>query len=215
MERLNKVHVTLSHETKRNVLEDFADYSSERIISKIAEGMDGKINGDNLDIYVTSNDIRMDVKNKDNHFFASDFTFDRIETKHLDDKEPLENVDGISYTKFIPSGEEEAIYKKKPLGVLIGRIISEYIPALKWTKSITPSHIPHALENDMSKRSEIFWLPVMMKNEASYSDCVQIMDEYERLVTDWYTKAGRGNIYLKCIVNSCRAAVFYHVQSSN
>ena len=28
----------------------------------------------------------------------------------------------------------------------------------------------------------------MLKNEACYSDCVQIMDEYERQLTQWYTQ---------------------------
>ena len=52
--------------------------------------------------------------------------------------------------------------------------------------------IPHALEETMKSKSAIYWLRIMLKNEACYSDCVQIMDEYERQLSQWYTKAGRG-----------------------
>ena len=35
---------------------------------------------------------------------------------------------------------------------------------------------------------------VLLKNEASYSDCIQTMDEYENFISKWYTQSGRGNI---------------------
>lgn len=89
LERLNQVHITLSHETKRNILNDFGEYSTEKIIQGIAQGKDGKLNGDNLDLYVTTNDVRMDNKSKDYHFFATDLTFDRVDCKNLDDSKPV------------------------------------------------------------------------------------------------------------------------------
>ena len=87
---------------------------------------------------------------------------------------------------------------KKSLKVLIGRIMVDYLDSLKWMKQVLPNHISHPLEDDMGKKSDIFWLPVMIKNEASYSDCVQIMNEYERQIADWYTKAGRGMLTVIC-----------------
>lgn len=47
--------------------------------------MDGKINGDNLDIYVKINDIRMNNKNKDLYYFVIDFIFDRVWLDYLED----------------------------------------------------------------------------------------------------------------------------------
>lgn len=47
--------------------------------------MDGKINGDNLDIYVKINDIRMNNKNKDLYCFVIDFIFDRVRLDYLED----------------------------------------------------------------------------------------------------------------------------------
>lgn len=89
LERLNQVHITLSHETKRNILNDFGEYSTEKKIQGIAQGKDGKLNGDNLDLYVTTNDVRMDNKSKDYYFFATYLTFDRVDCKNLDDSKPV------------------------------------------------------------------------------------------------------------------------------
>ena len=36
-------------------MEHFAEFSSNNIVKQISAGKDGKINGDNLDIYVTTN----------------------------------------------------------------------------------------------------------------------------------------------------------------
>lgn len=179
------------------MLDELAKYSTELIEKKVAEGNDGKINGDNLDVYVTTNDMRMKEKNRDYHFFASDITFDRLNSDQMENAGPIGDVNNLSYLNFVTSAPEEKLYKDS-LKILLGRILTDYIEDFSWMKHVIPNHIPHDLEDVMCKRSEVFWLPVMLKNEARYSDCVQIMTEYERLVCEWYTKAGRGN-ELDCV----------------
>lgn len=192
LERFNQVHITLSHETKRNILNDFGEYSTEKIIQGIAQGKDGKLNGDNLDLYVTTNDVRMDNKSKDYHFFATDLTFDRVECKNLEDSKPVGDTKNITYKNFVPSPNE--IFKfKESLKVLLGRILCENIDHFSWMKTIIPKHIPHDYENAMSKKSEVFLLPVLLKNEQSLSDCIHILQSYEQQSTLWYTKAGRAS----------------------
>ncbi|CAG2220265.1 unnamed protein product [Mytilus edulis] len=73
---------------------------------EIARGKNGKINGDNLDIYVTTNDIRMTNKNKDYNCFASDWTAHRVNLHNLVvDKRPLLNVP-VTHDLFLLSKEE-------------------------------------------------------------------------------------------------------------
>ncbi|XP_062576937.1 uncharacterized protein LOC134238840 [Saccostrea cucullata] len=192
LERLNQVHITLSHETKRNILNDFGEYSTEKIIQGIAEGKDGKLNGDNLDLYVTTNDVRMDNRNQDYHFFATDLTFDRVDIRDLDDSKPVGDAENITYKNFVPSPNEISKYKES-LKVLLGRILCEYFDHFSWMKTIIPAHIPHDQKNAMSKKSEVFILPVLLKNETSLSDCIHILKSYEQQLISWYTKAGRAS----------------------
>ncbi len=64
------------------------------------------MNGDNLDLRVTTNDVRMTNKSKDYHFFASDFVMDRVYVDDLSDAAPQRDVDAISPESFLPSPEE-------------------------------------------------------------------------------------------------------------
>ncbi|KAH3806826.1 hypothetical protein DPMN_135154 [Dreissena polymorpha] len=58
-------------------------------------------------------------------------------------------------------------------------------------KLVVLDHIPHHLEKIMSRQTKSFTLPILLKNEAKYEDCVSIMDSYNQQMSDWYRKAGR------------------------
>ncbi|XP_045194194.2 uncharacterized protein LOC123549824 [Mercenaria mercenaria] len=74
LSRLNKLHITMSVVSKGNIITEWGDNYGKRLKKSIADGNDGKLNGDNVDIFVTTNDIRMTNRSKDYHFFATDFT---------------------------------------------------------------------------------------------------------------------------------------------
>jgi hypothetical protein len=167
-------------------MEHFAEFSSNNIVKQISAGKDGKINGDNLDIYVTTNDIRMNKKNRDYHFFASDWTADRADLTGLDNRKPLIEKNELLSIKLFLLNEEEIKLYKTSIKILLGRITTQYIHGFQWMDSVIPKHIPHALEETMKSKSAIYWLRIMLKNETCYSDCVQIMDEYERQLSQWY-----------------------------
>lgn len=153
--------------------------------------MDGKINGDNLDIYVKTNDIRMNNKNKDLHYFATDFTFDRVRLDHLEDTTAVGDPNNIDVQMFIPSSDEKTLYRNS-LKYLIGRELVQNIKGLDWMNAIIPTHIPHDMEKVMCQKSKIFWLPLQLKNEMFHDQCIQIMNELEKHVNTIYSKAGRG-----------------------
>ena len=41
----------------------------------------------------------------------------------------------------------------------------------------------------MSKPSKVFPLPIMLKNEAKYEECIDILDGYEDQLINLFTKA--------------------------
>ena len=79
----------------------------------ISAGKHGKFNGDNLDIYVTTNDIRMNNKNRDYHFFASDWTADRADLSGLGDKKPLIEDELISMKLYTLNDEETKFIRQQ------------------------------------------------------------------------------------------------------
>lgn len=180
------------------MLENFSDYSFDQIVRNCANGIDGKINGDNLDIYVKTNDIRMNNKNKDLHYFATDFTFDRVRLDHLEDTTAVGDPNNIDVQMFIPSSDEKTLYRNS-LKYLIGRELVQNIKGLDWMNAIIPTHIPHDMEKVMCQKSKIFWLPLQLKNEMFHDQCIQIMNELEKHVNTIYSKAGRGIYFIMLI----------------
>ena len=97
--KLNKVHLTLTEDSKRTIISSFGKESEESLICEIANGANGKFNGDNLDIRVATNDMRMKQRDRDYHFFATDFTLDRVKTDHLDRHDHA--IESVAVDSFI------------------------------------------------------------------------------------------------------------------
>ncbi|XP_065926400.1 uncharacterized protein [Magallana gigas] len=135
----------------------------------------------------------MNNKAKDYHFFASDWVADRVSAKleDLNERSPVGDSNQLSYMNFIPTPAENIQFKNY-LKVLLGRKIVYHMPEFKWMDKVIPDHIPHNLQQEMSTASQIFMLPVLLKNEACYSDCLHILDSYVEDMNRIYAKAGRG-----------------------
>ena len=58
-----------------------------------------------------------------------------------------------------------------------------------WMKSVLPAHIYHPYQVQMSQKSEVYQLPILMKNEAHHEDCVDILDGYETFISDLFQTA--------------------------
>jgi hypothetical protein len=155
-----------------------------KLIRDFSEGENGKLNGDNLDIRINTNN-----KNKDYHFFATNFVINRISIE----KEP--NVQkghkDPNLDMFLPNENETCIYKQS-LKIMLGILIRKFMPGFEWIEKILPDYIDHIYKEEMKEKSVVHMLPLSLNNECSYDGRVRIMDEYVEMVNRWYTKAGRG-----------------------
>jgi hypothetical protein len=218
LQKLNKIHLTLCESSKRNIVAEFGKLSEKKIIDGIRLGKTGKLNGDNLDIRVVTNDIRMTNRNKDYHFFASNFVFDRVNFNQMSNTTSINPA--ISASDFLPTVAENGHYKET-LKILLGRILAKTCSGFHWMKKVLPNHITHQYSNEMAAKSEIHMLPVSLHNETNYSDCIKILDEYVMQVNRWYSKAGKGNHYflLESILNQyfelCSVAGYFFKNTVN
>ncbi|XP_052268325.1 uncharacterized protein LOC127869710 [Dreissena polymorpha] len=136
----------------------------------------------------------MQNKSRDYHLFASDFTPYRITENDFNENDYL-----VSYLKETRN-TEICVDKFQPdinmfienIKILIARQLIEH-PDFKWMELVVPKHTDFLLKEIMSKKTTSFGLPVMLKNESKYEDCVQIMDGYEKYLQEWFTKAVGGD----------------------
>ena len=185
------MHLTLSSESKRNIIKEFGDHLEEKLVMDLVKGKTGKLNGDNMDIRVNTNDVRINNKDRDYHFFASSFIIDRVDTSQFSSDLPTKNV---CIESFLPNSDERKIYRDS-LRVLLSRVLTENVPGFSWMCGIFPNHIAHPFSDEMARKSDMHMLPVSLNNEVSYEGCVRIMDEYVKLINKVYAKSGRG-IYI-------------------
>ena len=171
----------------------YAEKWNDSLLRCISSGHDGKLNGDNLDLKVSTNDVRMGNKSKSYHFFASNWVQDRVDLSSLPNDQQIRCSDQITPDAFLPNDQEIKSFKDC-LRILVGRILVKYMDGFKWMSKVVPEHIRHAYQDEMSEKSSIFLLPILLKNEAYYTDCIGILDEYEKMMSDLYTKAARGKL---------------------
>lgn len=104
------------------------------------------------------------------------------------------DINQLSYINFIPTSAEHIQFKNN-LKFLLGRKLVYHMSEFEWMVKVIPDHISHDLQQEMSTASQIFMLPVLLKNEACYSDCLHILDSYVEDINRIYTKACRGNFF--------------------
>lgn len=218
MTRLNKFHLTLSGDSKVNLIKDYANYNKHLVIKEVAAGKDAKLNGDNLDIFVTTNDIRMSNHNKDYHFFATDWTPYRVTEQDFNENDGVQEainrtIDLQPTSKNVLISDSDYRTFVHYLAQLLGREMAK--TCTKWLDSVVPKHIEHSLSDIMSRKTLSYRLPILLKNEAKYDDCIQIMESYVTMVTDWYNKAGRGWIISIRLLKCCQfPGVLFNVSLS-
>ena len=69
---------------------------------------------------------------------------------------------------------------KQNLVILIARTLTEHIPSLAAFSKVVPKHIVHGYSAEMSKKSEVAVLDILMKNKAKHHmDMLDIMNVYQ------------------------------------
>jgi len=71
-----------------------------------------------------------------------------------------------------------------------------------WMRPVVTAHIYHPYQKQMSQKSEVFQLPIQMKNESKHEDCVDILDGYEELLTGLFNQAFGNYCYVDDKVTS-------------
>ena len=72
--------------------------------------------------------------------------------------------------------------------MLLAYLLS-FFPELDFLVDLLPKHIPHEYSELMKQKSDIITMPVLMKDEKKYADCVDVMDTLETWIHDICTKA--------------------------
>ena len=140
----------------------------------ITDGATFKFIGDNLDKKRGVRDARSDHSGQMIHMYSTLVAHSRLPALDLCQTGQIADLSTIPWKSFLPS-EDDVAHVKSNLVILVARVLTQYIKELAPLSRSVPQHIAHQYTEQMSRRSEVAVLDVLLKNEACHSDMVDIM----------------------------------------
>ena len=137
------------------------------------KGMDVKFVGDNVDKKVGVRDLRSDRRGDVVHMYSMLVVKCRVPSTGLAITSCMGDLTSCSSS---PKKDElQAI--RGNLVILVSRVLCKYMKGLKPLSSAVPNHILHKYSKEMALKYDVHVVDVLMKNEASHSGMVEIMQQ--------------------------------------
>ena len=179
----------MSYTKREYLLQLVGGHFLDKAVDTLKNGGTFRGTGDNWDLRILKGQMRKDINNEDLHMFATNLIENRIQFRNLPNEDPKADIKLLPRSKFSLDIGEWKIYLRNAK-ILVSRILLEFLPKFEVFQKVIPDHIPHEYSQQMSKKSNIISMPIINANEASYSDCVQILRTYEKWIAEIYEQAG-------------------------
>jgi len=188
MKRFQRYGVCLDPTKKYTVLDSTGNHFLDHAIELTKKGKKFTIVLDNIDWEIRAHDMREEHQNVSEHAVASSLVFDQVPSDHLPDNGRQKDIKTTDLEFFLLSDDELSQIADR-YHIYAGRIISKAFLKLSFLAALIPKHIPHQYSEEMNGKSEVITLPVLMKDEKKYADCVDVMDMFEDWAHEIHTKA--------------------------
>ena len=175
---------------KYKIQEEIGNHFLDHAIKLVQEEKTFVFVLDNIDWDVKVHDMRSDQQNRSVHAVATSMVFDRVTSYHLPDAGPKKNLAHCNLKDILSLTDEEKRCTRERYKVLIGRIIVESLPAFDFLKPVVPAHTPCQYQEEMSTKSVVVPLPVLLKDEKKYAELIDVLDQLEVWTREIYSKAG-------------------------
>lgn len=180
-DRLSPLGVTTSYSTLTNLLEIIGSDCLNCIVCEVKTGHVYRLIGDNVNFQVGKKFKRSTENDKQFfHWFGSLAITQGNKFEHLSDSSQG-NVRDLTNDAFIPTEDDKSL-KKKCYANHLSKIAIEFFPAFKKLKHSVKNIIAPEYPEVVRYKNKTLVLPVLPLNEQSYSDVVQILDNYGEIV---------------------------------
>ena len=200
--RLNHLKVCVSYNATLTLIKEISQHHASPLQQWIADGVIFKFWGDNVDRKRKVRDVRSDHQGEMLHMYSILVGRSRTQTQAeaLSRTGSVGSLRSMSSSLFLPSAEDIQCVKNN-LVILVSRVLTQYIKELQPLSKVVPKHIMHEYSAEMSKKSEVVVLDVLMKNENCSSDMVDIMKTMQEYLGESYPSEHRvasGGDHLTC-----------------
>ena len=169
------MNLCVSYPATLRLMDELSKTHSVPLEKWIEEGVVFKFWGDNVDKKRRVRDLRSDHKGTMLHnMFSLLVGRSRTPGPQFPHVGQLSRLSEVPSDFFLPTSSDVSKVKTN-LTHLVSRVLTKYIPGLACFAKIVPKHITHPYSTEMSHRSEVYTLDVLMKNEALHKDMIDIM----------------------------------------
>ena len=191
---MNKYGFCLEPNAKYPLLDEIGGHFMDHAVQLVKSGMQFVYVLDNIDWEEKAHDVRTDSQNKSVHAVASSIVFCRVPKGDLPDDGPQRDLKTCNVREVVKLSESETNSIRRRYRILLARILFEHFPELCIFQPYISAHTECLFSAKTSMKSEVITLPVLMKDEKKYSECVDVLDELEKWTQNIYSDAGLCNV---------------------
>ena len=189
---MNKYRFCLSTSKKHVILDDIGQHFLDCAVHLVKAGKKFVYVVDNIDWEEKVHDMRQDYQNKSVHAVATSIVFSRVSSNQLPDNGPQKDIHKCNVREVVSMSAEELKDIQYRYRMFVARLLIEKFSELASLHSLLASEIElkHEHSDVTANKSEIMTLPILMKDEKKYSDCVDVLDQLEEWMHDIYKASG-------------------------
>ena len=175
---------------KYRILDDIGNHFLDRVVELVKSGHKFVYVLDNIDWEEKTHDMRQDAQNRSVHAVSTSIVFNRVPCHDLPDLRPQQDLGKCDVSQLVMVNKDELAAICKRYGVLIAKLLFENCPEFKVFEQYMTAVADSSYVHEMSTKSEVFTMPVLMKDEKKYADCVGVLDQLEKWTQEIYEAAG-------------------------
>ena len=187
----------VSYNATLTLIREISQHHASPLEQWIANQVIFKFWGDNVDHKRHVRDVRSDHQVEMMHMYSILAGRSRTQKESLSRTGSVGNLRSTSSSPSLPSAEDVQCAKNN-LVTLVSRIITQYIQEFSPLSKVVPKHILHKYSAEMSKKSEVVVLDMLMKNENCSNDMVDIMKTTQEYLGENYPSDHRVGDHLTC-----------------
>ena len=188
--RLNKYGICVDPTKKYTILDDIGEEFIDKAVEMVKSGHKFVYVLDNIDWEEKAHDMRTDAQNKSVHAVATSIVFSRIPIGDLPDTGPQQDLKKCNVAQLVKLSQADMESVRIRYRTLLAKLLFEHLPAFNTFKGCVSQTTDCHHAKEMATKSNVVIMPILMKDEKKYSECVDVLDQLEKWTYDIYSAAG-------------------------
>lgn len=118
------------------------------------------------------------------------YVFNRVPDKRLPNSGPQQCLKDCDMHQLVEINQLQSDEIRNRYRILVANILFDQFPAFAMFRDYIPVSASCEYPKEMARKSEVLTMPVVMKDEKKYSDCVDVLDLLEKWTQEIYAAAG-------------------------